>query len=495
VVSIDFNTRAPRAAHPEMFKVLGGSAAGGTKVFEVEGNANSVGGKALTIPATCAGFLKAHELYGALPRGEVIEPAWRLAAEGFTLAWDQSIVLATLTRESQRCQAIDDIWLPGGFPAAPGTRIIQPDLARLLKRIAEEGREAVYSGMVAKKVGEATLVSGGVMTAEDLARYDPIVGQPLKIGYHEIEIATTSTPSGGVTILEILKILEGFNLGVMRHNSGEYLHTIVEASRHAFADRYSLLGDWEHTDVPLSGLLSESYTKHIRELISDKTSFTSTSSEPWINYLNAPIHDPWIHEGRKKPEHVMALQRDSTAGETSHFNAVDSDGNAVACTHTPGFQAGVVPDGTGLYLTAAMGWFIPAPGYPNSVAPWKRPLMNMGPLILLRDGAPIIVEGAPGSRRIIERNLQVILNMVEFDMGPQEAISSPTVDASGLDTLVDDRIKQDAINGLTMRGHRVKVVEEGPGLSYFARPSSILIEDAGLRGGVDIFRRSMALGY
>ena len=182
-------------------------------------------------------------------------------------------------------------------------------------------------------------------------------------------------------------------------------------------------------------------------------------------------------------------------GETSHFNAVDAEGNVVACTHTPGFQAGVVPEGTGLYLTAAMGWFVPAPGYPNSVAPWKRPMMNMGPLLILKDGVPILAEGAPGSRRIIERNLQVVLNILDFSMGPQEAISAPTIDASGLDTLVDNRISKHAIDDLSKRGHRIKVVEEGPGLSYFARPSAILIEDERLRGGVDLYRRSTALGY
>jgi gamma-glutamyltranspeptidase/glutathione hydrolase len=495
VVSIDFNTRAPRAVYPEMFKVVGGAAAGGTKIFDVEGNANSVGGKALTVPATCAGFLKTHELYGLLPLREIVEPAHKLASEGFTLGWDQALVLGTLARESQRCPAIDNIWHPGGFPAAPGTLIVQPDLAKLLDRIAEEGRDAIYSGDVAEKIEKAVQIAGGVMTAEDLAGYEPVVGPPLKIVYRDLEVSTTSTPSGGVTILEIMKILEGFDLVEMRHNSGEYLHNFVEASRLAFTDRYSLLGDWEHTDVPLAGLFSDSYAKQIRSLITEQTKFPSVGLEPWIRDLGVPIHDPWKHEGRRKPKTVGVSSPSPTIGETSHFNAVDSEGNAVACTHTPGFQAGVVPDGTGLYLTAAMGWFVPAPGYPNSVAPWKRPVMNMGPLIVLRDGAPILVEGSPGSRRIIERNLQVVLNMVEFGMGPQEAISAPTVDASGLDTLVDNRIPQGALGDLVKRGHRVKVVEEGPGLSYFARPSAILIGEERLRGGVDLYRRSTALGY
>ncbi len=391
--------------------------------------------------------------------------------------------------------AIDDVWLPGGFPAAPGTRIVQPDLAKLLKRIGAEGRDAIYAGEVAKAVEEAVAAAGGVMTAEDLAAYEPTVGQPIKISYRGFEVATTSTPSGGVTILETMKILEGFDLAGLGHNSSEYLHVLVEASRHAFADRYSLLGDWEHTDVPLSGLLSDSYTTYIHGLITEMTRFRRDVAEPWVRYLGAPIHDPWQHEGRKMPTPRGASSPSPPCGETSHFNVVDNEGNAVACTHTPGFQAGVVPKGTGLYLTAAMGWFVPAPGYPNSVAPWKRPMMNMGPLMILKDGVPIIIEGAPGSRRIIERNLQVVLNMIEFGMGPQDAVSAPTIDASGLDTLVDSRIPSIPMEGLRKRFHNVKVVEEGPGLSYFARPSAILIGDENLRAGVDLFRRSTALGY
>jgi gamma-glutamyltranspeptidase/glutathione hydrolase len=494
-ISIDFNTRAPRAARPDMFKVIGDAVAGGTKIFEVEENANSVGGLSLTIPATCAGFLKAHELFGVLPLADVVEPARKLAEEGFILGWDQMIVLATLARESQRCPAIDGVWLPGGFPAAPGTRIIQRDLAHLLGKIAAEGRDALYSGEVAEKVEEAVQSAGGIITAEDVESYEPVIGQPISIGYRGLEFATTSTPSGGVTILEALKILEGYDLRAMGHNSGEYLHTLIEASRHAFADRYGMLGDWEHTDVPLKGILSDAYAREICDLIGDKAGFHTSGSEPWVGYLGKPIHNPWVHEGRHKPIGAGAASSSPRLGETSHFNAVDSEGNAVACTHTPGFQAGVVPEGTGLYLTAAMGWFIPAPGYPNSVAPWKRPLMNMGPLLVLKDGEPLFVEGAPGSRRIIERNLQVALNMVEFGMGPQDAIAQPTVDASGLDTLVDGRISHETITDLIKRGHRVKVVEEGPGLSPFARPSAILIEEERLRGGVDLYRRSLALGY
>ncbi|HUV33348.1 MAG TPA: gamma-glutamyltransferase, partial [Candidatus Desulfaltia sp.] len=146
VVSIDFNARAPKAARPDMFKILGESPAGGTRIFEVEGRENSVEGKAVTVPATCAGFVKAHELYGSKPLREVVAPAVFLAKGGFTLGWDQALTHGVLEREARRCAVIDDVWSPGGYPAAPGTRIVQPDLARLLTKVGEKGRSAVYEG-------------------------------------------------------------------------------------------------------------------------------------------------------------------------------------------------------------------------------------------------------------------------------------------------------------------------------------------------------------
>ena len=481
VVSIDFNTRAPRRASGDMFRVTGASAAGGTRIFDVEGRANTVGGLAVTVPATCAGLTKTHELYGSLPLKKIVAPAVKLAKEGFNLGWDQALVLSVLHRESARCLAIDDSWVPGGFPAAPGSRITQPDLARLLEKIGEEGRGAVYAGEVARKVEETVASAGGVLDAEDLASYEPTVGEPITIRYRGCEVHTTNTPGGGVTILETLKILEGLDLMSMGYNSGEYLHTLVEASRHAFADRYSLLGDWDQAEVPLKAMLSDGYAAEVRGLIDPRrTLFHNDGVEPWVRYLGAPIHE----------------HGEGTCGETTHINVVDSKGNAVACTHTPGFQVGIVPSGTGLYLSAAMGWFVPKPGYPNSVASWRRPLMNMGPLIVTEDGAPVLLVGAPGSRRIINRNLQVALNVLEFGMGPQKAVSAPTVDASGAETLVDSRVPEDSAKRLSSLGHAVRIVEDGPGVSAFARPSAIVIDhEAGLlRGGVDLFRRSTALG-
>jgi len=496
VIAIDFNTRAPRGATPDMFEVVGEASAGGTKVFEVKDNENSVGAKAVTIPATLAGLCMAHKLYGLLPLSKVMEPAINLASDGFSLGWDQALILALMMRDGKRSPEVETSWYPGGYPPFPNARIVQPDLGRLLRRISSDGPGFVYKGDVTDAVVKTVKDGGGLLTSEDLASYMPVVSKPLSVNYRGFEVATVPTPSGGVTILETLNILEGFDLASYGHNSAEYLHILVEASRHAFADRYSFLGDWEVAEVPLEGILSKSYAVDVARLIEDKgTAFKSDEvAEPWIKYLSNPLHDPWNHQGHKGRRAKSTYA--SGIGETTHFNSVDSYGNAVCCTHTPGFQSGLTPQGTGLYLTSAMGWFVPKPGYPNSIVGWKRPLMNMAPLMVLKDGRPLLLQGAPGSRRIISRNLQVVLNVIEFRMGPHEAVAAPTVDASGLETLIDSRIPAEVAKALEGKGHKVSVVEEGPGMSAFARPSAVQIdrEKGYLRGGVDLFRRSTALG-
>jgi gamma-glutamyltranspeptidase/glutathione hydrolase len=498
-VAVDFNARAPQMASPDMYNVLAPSAAGGTRVFEVENGENSLGGKAVTVPATCAGLCLVHELYGRLPREAVLAPAISLASEGFIFGWDASLTLNAMMRESKRNQFIDGIWFPGGFPLAPGARVVQTQYGKLLKRIAEEGSKAVYEGEIAGLIEKEVLSTGGVLTREDLARYEPRVSPPMSTSYRDYTICTVPTPSGGITLLEFMNILENFDLESMGPNSTEYLHTFIESTRHAFADRYRFLGDWDYASVPLEGLLSKNYAKEIASQIRSERTATEpeTEKEPWDYYLNRVVHNPWKYDSKPSLRHNAGSAAAPCEGGTTHINVVDRNRNVVSCTHTPGFTAGVAPQGTGFYLAGAMGWFIPEPGHVNSIAGWKRPLMNMAPLMVLKDGLPFLSQGAPGARRIISRNAQVVLNVLEFNMGIQQAVETPTLDASGRDTLVDSRIDHEAAAGLQRIGHRVKIVEEAPGVSYFAHPSGILIdqETGLLYGGVEPFRRSTAIGY
>lgn len=498
-IAIDFNGRAPRNATPDMYKVIGPSAAGGTRVFEVENTENSRGAKAVTVPATCKGFCLVHELYGKLPRETVLAPAIRLASEGFEVNWDAALYLARIMSEVKRNPIIDEIWYPSGYPVVAGMKVVQSDFGRLLKRIAREGSDALYKGDVAADIEKEVLKNGGILTREDLASYEPRITEPLTVSYRDYTIATVPTPSGGITILESLNILENFELQSMGHNTWEYLHTFIECARHAFADRYRFLGDWEYANVPLEGLLSKKYAKEIAEQNEPDEAMVELelSQEPWAHFLERAIHDPWKYDHKSRPKRLPSSAAASSQESTTHINVVDKDRNVVSCTHTPGFGPGVVPPGTGFYLTGGMGWFIPKPGHANSVAGWKRPLMNMGPLMVFKDGVPVMSQGSPGARRIINRNMQVVLNVLEFDLSIQNAIAAPTVDASGRETLVDSRIPIEIVKKLKKIGHQIKVVEEGPGMWYFARPSGIIIdhEKGLLHGGVDVFRPAVAIGY
>lgn len=345
-------------------------------------------------------------------------------------------------------------------------------------------------------------MGGGVLTKEDLAEYQPRVGEPMSTSFRDYTIMTVPAPIGGQTVLETLNILENFNLQSLGHNTPEYLHLFIECTRHAFADRFRYLADWEVAPVPIQGLLSKEYAKEIAQQVDlEKAALEEPDEEPWVFYLERALHDPWKFDRQPRPTATFGPASTSTdgIGSTTHFNVVDNDRNVVCCTHFGGFSRdGGIPPGTGIYLEGGMGKFIPKAGYANSVAGWMRPLTNDAPLMILKDGNPILCVGAPGGRKIINRVTQVSLNVLEFGMGIQDAIAMPIVDASTRVTLVDSRLPREVISRLEAMGHGVKVVEEDPGRGgSFARPSGIFLDyDTNLlHGGVEIFRRAIALGH
>lgn len=499
---IDFNARAPRAAHLGMYDVLGPAAAGGINVFRVKDDANVDGPLAVTVPATCAGLCAVHARFGSLPLEQILEPAIGLAQDGFESNWHTTLYIANAVESLRTDPYMAEMWLPDGRPPRsnpkPGERIRQPDLAGLLRRIAREGAAALHAGEVAAEIGTWMHANGGILTTQDLADYQPIIGAPLARPFAGHDIACVATPSGAVTNLETFGILEHLDVRTPAHNSAAYLHLVIEAARHAFADRYRYLGDWERADVPLDGLLAPEYAAQIAAEISSETTSTRIASaeEPWSYYLRRELHDP---------RHVAPAQQTAPAVaatvaegmETTHINVVDRERNAVSCTHT-GSSSAVHPGNTGAYLTGGMAWFTPLEGHANAIAGWKRPMNNMCPVMVLRNGRPVICQGAPGARRIMHRGVQVLLNILVQGMGPQDAIAALTVDASGREVLADARLPADVLQQLRDLGHELKLVEEEPGgTGNFSRPSAVVIDaDTGLlHAGVDVFRPAIALGY
>ena len=503
-VAIDFNGRAPRNASPDMYRVIRPAAPGGISLFDVEDDANRRGPLSVTVPATCAGFCEAHKRYGVLPLEQVLEPAIHLASEGFEANWYLTLYAANQYDSFNEDPYLSSMWLPNGrvpksYPK-PGEKIIQRDLGDLLKRIAMHGADAMYRGEVADAIDEFMRDNGGILTRQDLEDYQPIVSEPLTKAFKGYTITAVPTPSGAITNFETFGILDNFDLSSLGHNSLDYLHLFIQVARHTFADRFRFLGDWEHTPVPLNGLLSADYAEELANLIDRNAADVGVghSQQPYVQYLDQAIHNPWKYDASHAPGLVLQPAMDNNDEDTTQINVVDKDRNAVSCTHTGVFVSGANPPSTGVYLVGGMAWFIPKAGYANSVAGWKRPLNNMAPVMVFRNGRPVLCQGAPGARRIMNRGVQVITNILVFGMSPQEALVQPTVDASGLDTLVDSRIAEDVIEGLRIRGHRVNVIEEEPGMGgNFSRPSALQIDyDSGLlRAGVDAFRPALALGY
>ena len=503
-IGLDFNGRAPQVTTDDMYDVIGPSTGAGYKTFDVVNDANNTGPLSATVPATCAGFCEAHKRFGTLPFEQVLEPAIHLASEGFEANWFLTMSAANMFDTFNSDNQLSSIWLPDGkVPKShpkPGTKIIQKDLANLLKKLAYQGRDAMYSGEIADAIDEHMKKNGGVLRKEDLSDYHPIIEEPAQTTFHGHSVNVVRTPSGGITNLQTLNILDQFNLKEMGHNSVDYLNTFMMAARHAFADRFGYLGDWEHSTVPLNGLLSIGYAKEIAKEVKKPTFEIRNlgQREPLVEFMENPIHNPWNYEKSPKVPVPSHPAMDTNNEDTTHINVVDKNRNAVSCTHTGVFAKGLNPAGTGVALVGGMGWFIPKPGFPNSMAPWKRPMNNMSPFMVLKNNRPVLMEGAPGARRIMNRNAQVVLNVILFGMTPQEAIVQPVIDVSGSKTYVDSRMPESTVEALIGLGHDIELLEEEPApTSYFARPSAIQVdyERNLLRAGVDSFRPTTALGY
>lgn len=503
-VALDFNGRAPKKATSDMFKVLGPASAGGTQVFEVEGKANSQGALSVTVPGTCAGLCLAHERYGRLPLEQILEPAIHLAMQGFETNWHLTLYMANMSEDFRSDPMIADTWLPQGrapksYPK-PGDKIIQRELGELLTSISKKGSDALHRGEVAVAIHEFVRTNGGLLGKRDLEDYRPGIYRPIIVPFKGFSVAAVPTPSGAMTSLETFRILDKSDIQMHGHNSLPYLHRFIEASRHAFADRYRFLGDWEDTPVPLEGLLSDDYATELSGLVHDKKAVVGIhgDEEPWAYYLDKALHDPWKYNSTVSSNKEFLAALSSNEEDTTHINVVDRDRNAVSCTHTGVYTPGATPPGTGVHLVGGMSWFVPKPGFANSISGWKRPLNNMAPLMVFKNGNLVLCQGAPGARRIINRGVQVVMNILTFGMTPQDAVARATVDSSGNDTLVDSRISGHIIQELRSMGHRIKIVEEEPGMTgNFSRPSAVFIDHDTrlLHAGVDVFRPAMAMGY
>lgn len=448
-VAIDARETAPAAARSDMYLNEG-----------VSSDASRLGGLAVATPGLLAGLSLALDSYGTMEWRDLVSPSVLLAEEGFEIgASHLRAVRAWAKTNDGRFPETARIQLSGlepGADVAIGTRLVQKDKAKTLRSLADRGIEEFYRGELANSIVEIVQKQGGILTRDDLASYQPVVREPLRSAYRGYDVISFPPPSsGGIALIQMLQILEGFDLSSRGSGSSASMHVIAEAMKLAFADRAAHLGDPDFVSVPV-WLTDRSYTDSQRTRINPSL----FERPPWTW---------WIKEPAIK---VVGPGEQPKSGGTTHFSIVDRYGNAVAVTQTINlvFGSGITVPGAGIVLNNEMDDFSIAPGKPNafglvdtrgsnSVAAGKRPLSSMTPTILLKDGAPFMVTGSPGGPRIITTTLLTILNVIDYKMDIQAAVSAPRFHHQWLPNrlTLEPEIPLDVINGLRDRGHVVEV--------------------------------------
>ncbi len=483
VVALDARETAPAAATRDMY-VAG----------DVAKDASLFGPLAVATPGLIAGFAEAHRVLGKLPWRDVVAPSIALAEQGYEVGPYQARVH----------QYMGGRGLPGRFaetariffPRAPdalraGWKLRQPELARTLRAVAEEGRDGFYRGVVADAIVSTVQLKGGLLTAEDLIQYRPKRRPPVRGTYRGYEILSFPPPSsGGVALVEALNILEGFDLAARPAGSSASLHLISEALKFAFADRAAFLGDPDFVDVPVAGLTSKQYARGLAARI----------NPPWWKRA------PWRWFRGEVAARVAGPGEPPRGTGTTHLSVTDAHGNAVSITlsvNTP-FGSWVTVPGTGVVLNNHMDDFAKAINTPNeyglldtrganAIAPGKRPLSSMSPTLVLKDGKPFMVTGSPGGPRIISTTLQTIVNVVDYGMDVQAAVAAPRFHHqwSPNRILIEEAVPEDVERGLTERGHEVVRQRD-----WSAANAIVIDPETGLHyGGSDPRRDGLAEGY
>lgn len=437
--TFDFREKAPLAATERMFLGLDG---------EIVANSNHRGALSVGVPGTVAGLWKAHQERGSLPWAQLVAPAIKLAREGIPITYSlQSGFARNKSRFDLYPSSQAKFFKADGTAYELGELWVQEDLAHTLELIQADGRDGFYKGENAKRLADYMAANGGIITEEDLELYQPVEREPIRGNYRGYEIVSMPPPSsGGVALVQMLNILEGYDLSAMGHNSSAYLHVLTESMRRAYADRAEHLGDPDFNEgMPLERLMDKDYAAKLRST---------------IDMAKADVSDPTKFAEPYESE------------ETTHFSVVDSEGNMVSMTYTLeyGYGSAMVVAGGGYLLNNEMGDFNAMPGVtnargaigtaPNLVAPEKRMLSSMTPTIVAKDGKPFFTAGSPGGKTIINTTMQLILNVIDHDMNIAESIEAGRIHHQWLPdvTSIEERaVSADSLRLYEALGHPVRV--------------------------------------
>ncbi len=437
-LALDYREMAPALAHRELF--IGDDG-------EVDEHRSRFSIAATGVPGTVAGLVHALEEYGKLPLEDVMAPAIALAEEGFTVSYPLAYSLQRAISRLEGHPASRDYFLTGdGEAPASGATLRQRDLAATLRRIARHGVDGFYRGKTADLIVAEMERQGGLVSHRDLANYRVVEREPVEGQYRGYRIASMPPPSsGGVHLVQMLNIIEGWNLPDLGHNSADYIHRLAETMRRAYADRSRYLGDPDFSPVPVAKLIDKDYARRLREDID--TSGATPSGEVSPGGLLAP-----------------------ESPQTTHYATWDQAGNVVSNTYTLNFSYGngISVTGAGFLLNNEMDDFAAKPGEPNAyglvggeanaVEAGKRPLSSMTPTIVFRDGEPVLATGSPGGSRIITATLQLILNTLDFEMNLAEAAAAPRFHHQWLPDkiVVEKGFSMDTLKLLEEMGHSVE---------------------------------------
>jgi len=477
VVVIDYREQAPAGAKPTMFL----DSEGKPLPFRTA----ILTGHAIGVPGTLKGMVTALEKFGTMSLAQVIEPAIELAEKGVMV----NRVLAQSIKDSMYKfnEAAKQVFAPNGEPLPEGALLVQPDLAKTFKLIKDYGPDIFYKGDIAKAIVEAVQSRGGTMTLEDLTNYEVKFREPIRGTYRGYEIVSMPPPSsGGLTLLQMLKILEAYDIRALGHNTTQTLHLMIEAMRIAYADRGKYLADADFVKIPFKGYLDDRYIEQRRSLIDfQKANPNIKPGNPW-EYEEANVEADL--------DRFAALNYESETSQTTHYTVRDKWGNLVACTTTieDVFGSGLMVPGFGFMLNNEMTDFDFVPGGANEVQPGKRPRSSMTPTIVFKDGKPIFSVGSPGGARIITTVMQVIMNMIDHGMSVQEAINAPRIFSSSYPTVqweagIAEHVKRE----LELRGHKMA---ENPIVMGSVQSIVIDIETGKLYGGADPRREGTVIG-
>ena len=435
--TFDFREKAPLASTKTMYLDEDGN---------VRDNSNHDGILAVGVPGTVAGLELAHKRLGSMPWADLLQPAIDLARNGIPITWNLHDGFKGQKKWWDIYPSSAAIFLKkDGSLYQPGDTWRQADLADTLERIQKDGKDGFYKGKTADLIAEFMAANNGIITRDDLAQYEAFEREPIRGTYRGYEIVSMPPPSsGGVVLVQMLNILEGFDLKEIGHNSALYLHLLTEAMRRAYADRANFLGDPDfNEDMPIPMLTSKAHAEKQRATI-----------------------DP----DRASPSDPAKFAQIYESEDTTHFSVVDKDGNMVSLTYTleHGYGSKIVVEGAGFLLNNEMGDFNARPGVTNEsgtigtlanqIRPEQRMLSSMTPTIVAKDGVPLFATGTPGGKTIINTTMQTILNVIDHDMNIARAVSAPRISHQWLPDNTDmevDRMSQDTLRLYEQRGHEI----------------------------------------